>query len=221
MKKIIALILAVASVLSLASCDRSYNEEEVRAAAEELVEKAIVLNEIFYGKGIDFDRDENTSNGAYYEASSYYVRNIGIETVEDLKDMALGVFSEDYAELIFSTVLSPVTDDSYIYGMARYYQKTDAVTGENIAIMVYSEANVYLTDKMEYDYSSIEVTGSKGERVYFNISVKVTDSETDEEHIMTRSIALIEEEGGWRIDSPTYAQYSKSLEEYEEILNNK
>ena len=221
MKRIIAIIVALASAFSLASCDRSYNENEIRAAAEELVKKAILLNEIFYGEGIHFDRDENTADGAYYEASSYYIQNVGIETVDDLKDMAREVFSEDYAELIFSTVLSPVTDNDYIYSMARYYQKNDALTGENIAIMVYSEATVYLTDKMEYDYSSVEVTGSKGERVYFNISVKVTDSETDEDHIMTRSVALVEEKGGWRIDSPTYVQYSKSLEEYEEIQNNK
>lgn len=221
MKKLFALIIAVASIFSLASCDRSYDEGEVLSVAEELIDSAVVLNEIFYGKGIPYTQSESSANGAYYEASAYYLQDVGIETIEDLKNKARLVFSNKYCEQIFGTVLSPVTDSDYILAMARYYQATDSSTGEPTAIMVYSGAKPLLTDEMEYDYESLVCEGSRGARVYVKIAVSVKDSESGEYHTLYRSIALIEEADGWRIDSPSYAQYSPELSEYEEIQNNK
>ena len=221
MRKLIALILAVAGIFSLASCDRSYDEGEVLSVAAELIDAAVVLNEIFYGEGLPYTQNESTANGAYYEASAYYLQDVGIETVDDIKDMARLVFSKDYCEQIFGTVLSPVTDSDYILAMARYYQATDSSTGEPTAIMVYSKAEPLLTDEMEYDYDSLVCEGSRGSRVYVKIAVTVKDSESGEYHTLYRSIALIEEADGWRIDSPSYAQYSPELSEYEEIQNNK
>ena len=221
MKKLIALILAVASVFSLAACDRSYDEGEVLSVAAELIDASVVLNEIFYGNGLPYNQSESSANGAYYEASVYYLQNVGISTVEDMKSRARLVFSKAYCEQIFGTVLSPVTDSDYILAMARYYQATDSLTGEPTAIMVYSKATPILTDEMEYDYDSLVCEGSRGERVYVKIAVSVKDSESGEYHTVYRSIALIEEDEGWRIDSPSYAQYSPELSEYEEIQNNK
>ena len=221
MRRIISLIILGACIISLASCDRRYDENEVREAAALLLEESKLLNEIFYGSGIPYINDESRADGAYYEADYSYTSSHGIQTVEDIKEMARAVFSEGYCEQIFSTILSPVGDDDKIYYMARYYQKTDSLSGENISIMVYSLARIFLYDSYEYDLSSITVDGSKGERVYISVGVNVTDSETGELHTVTRSIALIEEEDGWRVDSPTYAQYSKENAYYDELQNNK
>lgn len=221
MRRLVALILAAASIFSLASCDRSYDEGEVLSVARELIESAVVLNEIFYGEGIPYNDSESTANGAYREASSYYLQDLGAETLDDIKQMARRVFSEKYCEQIFSTVMQALTDGDYIIRMARYYQATDAVSGEPTYIMVYTQSEPLLTDEMDYDYESLCCEGSRGERVYVKIDVTVKDSESGEYHKISRSIALIEEKDGWRIDSPSYAQYNPELSEYEEIQNNK
>ena len=53
--KIIAVILIIAALpLSLASCDRRYDEAEVMEAATLLITASAELNEIYYGKGIAF-----------------------------------------------------------------------------------------------------------------------------------------------------------------------
>ena len=206
MKKILSLFLAVLLLFSLISCtkekNRSYDKSEVEAAARDLIERSEILNEIFWGDGISYIEDDNYRNGQYYPADPLYLKRIDVESITDLIALTGSVFSLDYTESICeSTMASSVGN----YGMAvyvRYYQGEDH-------IMVYTACKPLLTDKVEYDLSSVTATGSKGERVYVNLSVNVTRDDTSQ----TREIkvALIEEENGWRIDSPTYVAFDEYL----------
>ena len=62
MKRFIKVALAILlsaiilfGVLSLVACDRKYDEEEVVSAAKALLEKASILNQIYYGGGINYN----------------------------------------------------------------------------------------------------------------------------------------------------------------------
>ena len=87
MKKIISLVLAVVFLLLLASCgaekNRSYDEAEVKTAAEELIRKTERLNEIFWGKGIPYVEEYGYTG--YYPADPIYLVEHGFLTVDDLK----------------------------------------------------------------------------------------------------------------------------------------
>lgn len=210
MKRILSLILVISlSLLSLVSCgDRKYDEAEVKAAARALISDSEILNEIFWGSGIPYIDDKNTSDGVYYEAYYAYHKNLGVETLEDLKTLAGKTFSEDQCSLIESTILSSVTVGDEVYSLARYYQKVSVLNDKEIpeCIMVNTDWDNLLIGEAVYDLDSIEVIGSEDETVYVTVNATVTYEDYTPQ-TRTIRVSLVEEDAGWRLDSPTYISY--------------
>ena len=223
MKKIITLILVFSLILSLSlglsSCDREYDENEVREAAVNLIEKSLFLNEIYWGEGIPYITSVSTA--LYCEANFLALSELGFYTVDELKKQTEEVFSKKYCEDIFSTSFSSIKDGEEIEFYARYYQKyEDEFQTVPISIMVYTRFENLLPDEVEYLYDTLTVTHSEKDVVYVKVQVKVTK---DAEHSQIREmiIGLIEEENGWRIDTSTYLKYNDRQEEYEDLLDKK
>lgn len=216
----LALVILSMSIFTLSSCqrDREYDEAEVLSAARELIEKSVLLNEIYYGKGIPATTDSSTANGYYFEADIRYLLENDFKTVEDLKKMTAAVFTEDLCNLIFSTKLSSVIDEDNIQSMSRYYQKYyDAEGKKPECIMVYTKAIDLLGEsEILYDYTTLAVDGVKGEYVTVSIDATVYNGKGDYQSA-TLKIRMLEEESGWRLDSPTYKVYSERLDEYEDL----
>lgn len=216
LKPIVCLLLTALVMLSLASCNRRYDEDEVIASAEALLRKAEVLNEIYYGHGIQYITSGYV-DGYYYEADPIHLNSLGFETIEELKNKTLEVFTYGYAEEIFETKLSMIEDETGVQEMTRYYQRYD---GPNllapICIMVYSKAPVTFVDEVIYDYTSLRVTGSKKQTVLVKVDATVTNSEGKSQTV-TVNLNLIEEDDGWRIDNPCYANYNDSMDKYNEL----
>lgn len=211
----ISVLVILATLLSLVSCkdnggsifNREYDEKQVRTEAENLIRESEILNEIYWGYGIPYTDDVNLSNGAYFPAEETYLENIGIKTIDDLKNKTRKVFSCEMCEWVFDSVLSSVGTGTSVY-IARYVQKFG---GENLDepeyILVNKNYRVMLADEVEYDYKSIEVVGSNGN--YVTVSIECTV--TTEEGLSSKnriSVDLIEEADGWRIATPTYTVYS-------------
>lgn len=212
MKKILSILLILSlSLLTLVSCgDRKYDEAEVKAAAKTLIADSAVLNDIFWGKGIPHTDDKNTSDGVYFEAYYYYHKNLGFETVDELMTMAAKTFSADQCSVINSTILSSVSVGEEVMSLSRYYQKVNLKDGKTPeAIMVNSTWENLLIGEAAYDLDSIEVIGSEKDTVYVTVKVTVT-LEDYEPQTRTLRVALVEEDAGWRIDSPTYISYDKT-----------
>ena len=207
-KALLLTIVVIFSCFSYVSCEknREYDEAEVVLAAKDLIKKSEVLNEIYYGKGISYNDDKSAANGNYYPADTFHLTTFGIETVDDIKKLTYQCFSSGMSNSIISTKLTSISDDDGIKGFARYYQKYSAIDNTPECIMVYKDATVYLTDRIEYHYDNITASHSKGEEVFVNVTVPVitADGKTQEQ---TLSVSLIEESDGWRINSPTYCKY--------------
>lgn len=224
MKKAISLFVSVtlvlASLFNLISCDRSYDEQEVKREARMLIENSIMLNEIYWGEGIAYVENASTSNGAYYEASFISLDKYGIRTLDDLKAKTRDVFSDGYCELIFSTTMSSVVDAEELQVYARYYQKyTDEYMTTPDCIMVYSHAKALITGEAEYLYDTLEVIGSKKDTVYVTILANVTyDGKVQQKKI---KIGLIEQNDGWRLDTPTYVSYNEKEDDYNNLQDDK
>lgn len=213
--RLLSLLLIVFVLLSFVSCERSYDEEEVIANASRLLREAEVLNEIYYGKGLQYVTTGHI-DGYYYEADPVQLYTLGFSTIEELKNKTLKTFSVGYSEQIFKTKLSVIEDETGIQQMTRYYQKYDGVNVlAPVCIMVYSKAPVSLKDEITYDYSSLTVSGVKGQTVYVNVLANVKSGEKSQ--TVTIKIALIEEDDGWRIDNPCYANYNESQDKYNDL----
>ena len=220
-RKILSLTLAVImmiSVFSFVSCNRSYDEEEVIAATKTLLKDAEMLNKVYYGSGIEyFDSDEE--KGYYRKANVNHLKELGFSTIDELMTLTEKTFSDEYSELIYSTILSPLNTDTSIVSPARYYQAYDEDTGLPTHIMVHSAYQAKFKDSLVYDYDSIRVERSKKERVHVKVDVTVTNGEGKSQRT-TITVMLIEEEDGWKIDNHTFANYSELKDRYDE-LNNK
>ncbi len=211
---LVSVLVIISTVFSLASCkgnngifNREYDEGEVSAAAEDLIKKSEILNEIYWGKGIPYVDDPSLSNGAYYPADETYLKNIGVETIDDLKAKTQNVFSSDMCEWVFESVLSSVGTGTSVY-LSRYVQQYGGKDlDEPEYILVNKNYRIILTDTVVYDYGSIKVIGSNGNLVTVNIDCTVTNSDGDSSKT-TISVDLIEESKGWRIATPTYTVYS-------------
>ncbi len=214
------LTIIVITTLLLNSCarNRDYVESEVIAAAEVLIKNSAKLNEIYYGKGIAHTQDKSDSNGAYYRASYASLLEFGISTLEDIKILTRDTYTVDMSNLIINTKLSSVSDDDGIRSYARYYQKYSAIDGSEECIMVYDMAEVFLKDKIVYDYSTLRVVRVKGESIFVGIDVTVTNDEGKSKS-STLEVELIEEASGFRLDSPTYKRYTD--DDYYNELQNK
>lgn len=205
---------------NLVSCDRSYDEAVVKAEARELIEASAMFNEIYWGRGIDYVENTSTANGAYYEASFLSLDKYGFRTLDELKEMTRAVFTDGYCETIFQTSFSSVSDTDELQIYARYYQKyTDEYMTEPECIMVYSLAKVLLTDEVEYLFDTLEVTGSEKDTVFVTLDVLVTrDGKSQTKEL---KIGLIEENDGWRLDTPTYVSYNDKEDDYNNLQNDK
>ena len=209
MKRIMSLILTLTMIsLILISCgDREYNENEVREAAGELIADSVLLNDIYFGDGIPYSEDKNTSDGVYYEAIYAYHSKMGFNTIAELRDFTRETFSDSFSDYVFSITLNNVQDGDKAIILSRYYQKfsaADLKTPE--AIMVNSTWKPILIDEVDYDLESIKVLGSEGEIVKITVDATVKRSGYDPQK-RTIEIDLIEEDDGWRLNTPTYLNY--------------
>ncbi len=221
-KRILSVILMfsvmISVILSVSSCNRRYDEEEVESEARDLLRKAELLNEIYYGNGIRYI-DTDGSTGYYKQADTSHLEELGFTTLDGLMALTEQVYSEDYASVIYSTVLSSITDDSGLVRPTRYYQAYDEDTGAASHIMVYSAFEVMMKDSVVYDYNSLHATHSKKEKVYVSVMATVTNSDGESQEVEI-IITMFEEEYGWRIDGPTYANYNPYQDLYNDLKDN-
>ncbi len=203
--KLIALVIILSLLLSTVSCNRKYDENEVLTAAEALLKQTEILNIVYYGDGIQYhDGEEN--NGYYRRANDAHLKELGFSTIDELITLTDNTFTKEYADTVYSTVLRAIKDETTVISPARYYQEYND-DGAPLYIMVHSAYPTLMKDDISYDYASMKVSGVKKKRVFVKVSATVTNSEGQSQNTEI-TIALIEEDNGWRIDNPTYANYN-------------
>lgn len=213
-KVLFTLFLCVLLCLSFAltSCDRKYDEAEVKAAAESLMKNAEKLNTVYYGRGIAYIMG-GSHNGAYYEADPMHLRSLGFTNIKGLIELTEKTFTKSYSAKLIRDRLQEMRVDGVMIEPARYYQSyDDELMTEEVCIMVYSGITPIFDDRMTVDYSSMTVKGSKRDKVFVSVSVTVSNIDGDTQE-KTLDITLIEEDDGWRIDNPVFKNYtSESVE---------
>ena len=205
MKKLFVLFLCAAIALNiLVSCDRTYDEDEVKAAAQVLLENSKTVNEIFYGKGLGYDEESELTYGIYSPADEEHLAALGVSNTEGLKTLTKRVYTNELCEIIFSTRLSSVKDtDGEVKELRRYY---DGKFGDSTVIMVYTEAFVNYDNDIDYLYETLTVMGADGEYINIEVDVLLT-SIYGETRTVRAEFSLLEEENGFRLDTLSFVKY--------------
>lgn len=214
--KALAVLLMIILCTSLCSCDRDYDEAEVLSAAKELIEKSYKLNELFYGKGLEYT-DEGI--GVYRFASEESLNEFGISTVEDMKNMAREIFSDAYCKIIFeSDIFTSVKIDDVIKSYTRYYQSYDEDGNPN-GIMVRTNYDYKLVGEYFY-HDAMEVSDVVGEIIIVRTLATARHDDGSEMNDNI-DISMIEEDDGWRLTTATYVIYNGYSDLYDDLINNK
>ena len=220
MRKIFAILLLLAMLVPMTLSCATLDTTGLLEAAPALIERAAMLNEVFYGEGIPFDRSV-TDYGSYYPAEREFLEENGFSTVAELRAVTAEVFSAEYAALIAATSLSGFTAEGttdYIY--ARYASsQAENLRDERETILVYGNSP-YLTHpigRSTYDMSTLRIdyVGTDYAIVVLSVTTVTkdlppegTEPDPDATPTYTTKTADMEikfvYENGWRIDSPTY-----------------
>jgi len=181
----------------------------VLSAAAELIEKAKAINELYYGRG--FEYDEKYSNGIYSKATDESMELFGVSSVEELKNITYTVFSKKQSKYMIDTVLS-----SNNYGgqtkYARYYDYDD--NGTKI-IMVNRNYDYYLKGSAQY-HDGISVKDVVGKEIIISVPVTVI-SESGKTKDTMIEVRMLEEDEGWRFSSSCDAVYNENTDIYEDL----
>ena len=217
--RMIVFILLACLAFSLFSCDggvkdREYDEAEVLACAADLIERSKTLNEIYFGKGYEYD--EEKKNGIYCQATDESTEYFGIHSVAELKVRTKEIFSDSLSDRMFNTVLSSIVDEG-ISHYARYYD-TKADANGRVFIMVNKNYEYYLKGSIQY-LDGIYVKDVEGEEIILAVPVILT-SESGKTKQKEIEVRMIEEDDGWRLSSSTDAIYNENTDIYEELLED-
>ena len=136
-----------------------------------------------------------------------HLYTLGFSSISELETITRATFTKSYSDQLVRQKLGELRVDGVMITPARYYQKyADEFLTEELCIMVYSNNEAIFDDRMEYDYSTISVNGSSGERVNVSVIAYVSDKDGNKQKV-TVNVVLIEEANGWRIDNPVFKNY--------------
>ena len=209
-KTLSALSIAVLLIsVLLPSCSREkHTADEMREIAEPLIEKSAELNVIYFGEGLPLTVDAAEAEAFYssfdtdVESISYHPvdKSCGYESIDDIKNATLEVFTEDYSDYLFTlaftgisdTVNDGVGDKTETSSYARYLEQSGMLTAR---IDLASEA---LTLGRVYHMDELEIVREKDDYVLVSIPTELDGNECDVE------LKLVLTDDGWRLDTPTY-----------------
>lgn len=188
----LALVFAAVLPISFVSCAAAPTEDEAIEIIENLLPRTYLLNEIYFGVGMDYIDDG--SEGRYMPVSddSPYL------TEEELRTATEAVFSSDYSEAIFDIYLTGYSDDdtgSIIY--ARYYEYGDR-------LYIDTEAEVLVSSERTYDLESVEITSISSRFIVFTAQSYLDGTADEVIEITITSEKSDDGETIWRINSATY-----------------
>ena len=170
------LVLVVALLLLLCSCGGSMTDEAVRSELERLLPLSYEMNDIFWGKGLDY-KDDGSSN-RYMAVTD----DCKYKTIDEILTEASEVFSDAYMEIIKDAVFTNSDDIDPRYLEAGGVLKADKNNkGFNV------QGNIKID-------TAVIKKQNKGMVV---VSAEYEDGGKTE-------VTLVLQDGKWYINSPTY-----------------
>lgn len=192
MRRYVAIILTLLFVLgAFCSCAR-IDDDGAKTLVADLMTRAYVLNEIYYGEGLPYNEDEHYQGNYYYvtEDAKYRIRN-------DLLVETKAVFSPSMADEIIKIYFSG-TQSLGVPIYARY------MVGETGYLVVDKDYKNSVPRVYQYDTSTIEIKKIKRNEIKATIKAIIPEGDTTAPFSIEVVLTYSKDLDGWRIDSPTY-----------------
>lgn len=190
---LLALLLLLSLLpLSLLSCRRA-TAEEVLPAARALIERSLLINDIFIGEGAP--RGDGGFEG-YDTVSEEWTEQTGITSVAALRAEAEAVYTAEVCDILYRKALKNDHET-----LADYRDRPSPGHG----LLVLSEREGWYRDVvLEYLYDTMQLTDSAADTATVTLTVLV-GHEGEERQERTLTLPLVrQEDGTWRCDKLTY-----------------
>ena len=213
-----ALALLLLLVLSMLSCGEVKivcDEGEILAAAENLIGRSVLWNEIFYIEGMRPLEGGRAPSDSYVEVDPAYLDEIGFSTVAEIKAYGKEIFSPDMMRSFEDTLFGGMKSDiGAIVSSAACMDYEEPVTG----VKLYPVVNPAESPKrygetpwgehIEYIYSTMRVTYN----LNYSATVELEIVGAEEKNLGMRdtlSVQLKKVEGVWYLDNLTVAKIDR------------
>ncbi|NLK39419.1 MAG: hypothetical protein GX303_04115 [Clostridiales bacterium] len=188
MKRYLFLLMIAIILLSVFGCSSNApTDEEIAVLVEERVKASQELNEIYFGDGLPVDI-LRASVGHY----QYVSKKSPYQSIDQIKKATQEVFSSEYSNLLFSNAFSGTNEQGVGIVYARYTEKDNE-------LMMYSQFEAILTGTRTYHFDTIKVLKKNGKRIIVEV-----DTEDDSGTELVVRLKLVNENGKWLLDTPTY-----------------
>ena len=195
----IAIIICLSACVFMTSCGQLPDIEPLMDRFIYLIEESKEINTIFFGVGLPvFDRDGAFEQklGIYYDDKlpayntiTYYSPYF---TVDQIKQKAEKLFSEDYLDRIYEGAFDGIVNSGNTY--MRFYEFEGKIY-QSIS------ANDFELSERIYDYSTMKVVKPSNNE-YINVTVE-TYTLGDAKRVEIE-LSFVFERGDWYLDCPTY-----------------
>ena len=201
--RIIVCILAAAMLLmavSMSGCGSAAPDDgALSAAAAELIQKSVAINEIYFGAGLEpvaADSPEAKALLSELHADAAYINFLpvagrtGYTSIASIKEATEEVYSQSYCEYLYQLAFKGISADDVAATYARYMETDNGILTvrrdiEGIPLRTYG--------------TEIEVLENSG-----SAAVVRVQSYLDGKEDVAVEVQMIFENGAWRLDSPTY-----------------
>lgn len=216
-----SLLLLATALMALVSCGEVNivaKEEEILCAAEMLIKKSVLWNEIFYIDGMRPLEGGRSPSDSYVEVDPSYLQEIGMSSVAEIKEYGKEIFSPDMMKSFEDTLFGSIKSDTgSLISSAACMDYEEKVTG----VLMYTVVNTKESPKsyngvpygehIEYLYSTMRVTYNRNYAATVEITVRGAEEKnaglTD-----TLSVQLEQVDGVWYLDNLTIAKIKKPTE---------
>lgn len=208
----ITLLMIFSSAL-LTSCTKIRSSDEILAKnATALIEKAQVLNYIYWGRGIPKKEGGAVmTDERFCEADLSSLSQYGITDMQSLRDYTRSVYSENESDNIIRTYLerSSYTDSFDNMQYTEYYTRYLA-DGEGKLFVRDGIDNLMGDTIVEYKYSTIHMGERQKRTVVFTIDVYISTKDGKPGYTDTLALEMRLENGEYRLNTPIYCIYDEA-----------
>ncbi len=213
MKKKLCLLIVWAVILStfLPACGKT-NEAEIGEALAQLLPASYPLNVVYFGEGLPISDDRAdvekfyAATGAANDISLNYhpvSPDAEFTSIEQIKEATLQVFSDAYAEYLFTMAFNGLS--------SVFNEGTETQHTQTVSYARYMETDGYFTVRMNiaeeafpvnrtYDAADFEIVRERDGYILVEVQSYV-EGEKDQKV----EVKLVRNaEGEFRLDSPTY-----------------
>ena len=197
LKRILCLVCALAAVLWMAGCGRlKITDEEALEILNDLIPKAAVINDIFFGAGLPVGGEvpESDNSEALYIPVS---PDSPYQSVKAIKDAAEQVYSSGYLSSVYVSMFEGTSangeDDAAVATISPRYKEIGGELRINVSFPSYSIRRIE-------SVRSAHITGNARKRVTVACSCIIQGSDRETELVLY----LTQENGRWLLHSPSY-----------------